>query len=297
MEIQYIREWIDLAETMSFSKTAERLHISQSSLSRHIQTLEKELGEPLLIRSTRKTELTGFGRMYLPLARKIREADDYARKSASHYLQNRDAAVTLGVSRSPHLYLVTDSVLSFREAYPTIPVHMTEGSVFELRRELDEGRLHIATTACTKREKTKHHFISAGYSSLAAVLMKDHYLATYDTIPLHRLHGADLLVPEMNTVFSRELTYALERDGILPNIVYHGGTKNAIRLLAGTDSILIADMESAKEQMTTDMVIRPLSAGLEFEFGLEYTSQLTKNEKLFVSHIRKLFQKSRPRQL
>ncbi|MBR4162570.1 MAG: LysR family transcriptional regulator, partial [Solobacterium sp.] len=81
MEIHYIIEFVDLADTKSYSESAKNLHISQSSLSRHIQFLEKELGEPLFVRSTRKMALSPFGRSYLPYAKKIAEANRLAEKA------------------------------------------------------------------------------------------------------------------------------------------------------------------------------------------------------------------------
>ena len=66
MDLAYIREFVALASSLSFSETAEQMHISQSALSRHIQALEKELGEPLFIRSTRKMRIPFATRILSP---------------------------------------------------------------------------------------------------------------------------------------------------------------------------------------------------------------------------------------
>ena len=62
MRIDYIREFVRLADTMSFSKASEDLFISQPSLSRHISLLEAELGVRLVDRNTRNAALTAAGR-------------------------------------------------------------------------------------------------------------------------------------------------------------------------------------------------------------------------------------------
>ena len=55
---------------------AEELYISQSSLSKHIMSIEKELGHSLFNRTTRKVSLTSFGKTYLPYAQRIVATDD-----------------------------------------------------------------------------------------------------------------------------------------------------------------------------------------------------------------------------
>ena len=291
MELQYIREFIHLADTRSYSRSAAELHISQSSLSRHIQLLEKELGELLFMRSTRSVTLTDFGQIYLPCAKKIIAADDSAVRTVSRYLKTKTETVILGVSHNPQLYLVTDSIRSFRSAHPDIPVRITEGSIQELQNELEDGTLHLATTAYSRREHAKNAFIPAGESSLVAVIPENHFLASYDTVPLYRLNGIHLMVPAKDTLFYRELSYWLKRDGIVPDIVYQGSVGGSISLLKDGMGIMIEDRKSAFDTQSEGTVIRPLSPEISYTFGLEYTNHLSRNEQIFVSHIRNLLSK------
>ena len=69
MDINYFREFVILAETKNYWAASERLFIGQSSLSKHIKTLEKSLGAALFDRTSRKVELTEFGKRMLPYAR------------------------------------------------------------------------------------------------------------------------------------------------------------------------------------------------------------------------------------
>ena len=66
MEIEYIRQFALLARDCHFQSAADELFISQSTLSKHIAALEKELGQKLFHRTTRQVELTDFGRAFLP---------------------------------------------------------------------------------------------------------------------------------------------------------------------------------------------------------------------------------------
>ena len=67
MELSYIREFVVLAETGNYLEAADALFIAQSSLSRHIKSIELDLGSPLFDRTTRKVVLNGFGQAFLAI--------------------------------------------------------------------------------------------------------------------------------------------------------------------------------------------------------------------------------------
>ncbi|MCD7856240.1 MAG: LysR family transcriptional regulator [Clostridiales bacterium] len=67
MKLEYLNEFITLSETKNYSVCADALYISQPSLTRHIQELEKELGVPLFERAARGVVLTEEGNLFIPL--------------------------------------------------------------------------------------------------------------------------------------------------------------------------------------------------------------------------------------
>jgi DNA-binding transcriptional LysR family regulator len=81
-ELRHLRYFIAVAEELSFTRAAERLHVVQQSLSTAIQQLERELGVQLFIRTTRKVELTDAGQRLLEEARPALSAVEHAWESA-----------------------------------------------------------------------------------------------------------------------------------------------------------------------------------------------------------------------
>ena len=71
MELNYIREFVFLANINNFQEAADALYISQSTLSRHIQSLENELQNKLFDRTTRSVQLSEFGKFFLPYAQEL----------------------------------------------------------------------------------------------------------------------------------------------------------------------------------------------------------------------------------
>src|SRR2546427_5686677 len=77
MTLVQLRHLISVAQTGSFSRSAEAMHLTQPALSRSVRALEQELGIPLFDRIGRHSELTAFGREMLGRARAlVAEADE-----------------------------------------------------------------------------------------------------------------------------------------------------------------------------------------------------------------------------
>lgn len=83
MEIRHLRYFLAVAEELSFSKAAKRVHIEQSPLSRAIKSLEAELGVPLFERNCRRMELTAAGLIFQEQSRYVLAALSEARRKVT----------------------------------------------------------------------------------------------------------------------------------------------------------------------------------------------------------------------
>ena len=76
MELRHLRYFVALADTLSFTRAAERVHVTQSTLSHQIRQLEDEIGRPLFDRIGKRVLLTDAGETFLGYAAKaLREVD------------------------------------------------------------------------------------------------------------------------------------------------------------------------------------------------------------------------------
>ena len=123
---------------------ADELFISQSTLSKHILSLEKELGLSLLNRTTRKVQLNQYGAAFLPYAQRVVDADtEFRNKLASMKSSTRDG-IRLGVLPAFISYHIEDAVIEFRKKYPQFPISIVEGSNSILMDYLKEGECNLA---------------------------------------------------------------------------------------------------------------------------------------------------------
>ena len=96
MEINYLKEFVVLAQTGNFMEAAELLYVSQSTLSKHIKSIEVELGVSLFDRTTRKVTISKFGQLLLPYAQQISELQEMYISALRTSLETEQETLTLG---------------------------------------------------------------------------------------------------------------------------------------------------------------------------------------------------------
>ena len=116
MQIEYLREFLVLGQTLNFHMAAEALFITDSALSRHISLVENELGVPLFYRSTRNVEFTPIGhQLYLKVSELIKKYDDI-HNDISIYLAGYSHVFKLGL---PY-YAMSDYLGTAPSAFSTL---------------------------------------------------------------------------------------------------------------------------------------------------------------------------------
>ena len=116
MDFDQIRAFINVASLKSFSAAAEKLFISQPSISVRIKALEEELGVILLDRSkAREPVLTEAGRLFLDYAQSIINLEDECREKLSGQLEQFGGLVHVGASTVPGTYLLPHLLADFKK--------------------------------------------------------------------------------------------------------------------------------------------------------------------------------------
>ncbi|MGN1027176.1 MAG: LysR family transcriptional regulator [Faecousia sp.] len=144
MDIAYVREFVSLAKYGNFMAAAEELYISQSSLSKHIMSMEKELGHPLFNRTTRKVSLTSFGKSYLPYAQRIVAADDEFQAFIAQMEKEQKHVIRFGVLPAFIPYHAEEAVIEFKQKFPNYSVSLLEAPNAELLNRLTDGTCNFA---------------------------------------------------------------------------------------------------------------------------------------------------------
>lgn len=122
MDIGRLKYFIVTAEEGSISRAAERLHITQPPLTRHIQSLEEELGVPLFKRTRWGVELTESGKAVLNHARSISAQVDRASEQIRKIARGQQGQIDVGVYGSAVLDLIPKILSNYSSAHPEVKV-------------------------------------------------------------------------------------------------------------------------------------------------------------------------------
>lgn len=127
MNLRHLEHWLALADTGSFSRAAEKLHITQSALSRSIQALEEELGGPLVDRIGKRNELTPLGQSVLERARRIVHEAEELKLGAVALQHGGMGSLRLGLGSGPGAMLMTPWLVYMARHHPGVKVSITRG--------------------------------------------------------------------------------------------------------------------------------------------------------------------------
>ena len=232
MEIEYIREFIVLAETGSFLETAERLFISQSSLTRHIKSIEEELGAKLFDRTTRKVKLNSFGRLFLQYAREIDRIQYEYTTVFYNKLQGVSGAVRVGAPPTMIPYRITEVLARFQRENSAFSLEVIEGDSLQLTKMLRSGQCDLAFIREPSDVDNEFNKLPYATDLLVALIPESHLFARQDAIQLSDLIHEPLILVGRDTFAYSFCVGECRKAGFEPRIVYSGHfTDNIIDLV------------------------------------------------------------------
>jgi DNA-binding transcriptional LysR family regulator len=120
MDLQRLRTFKVLSETLHFRHAAERLGITQSAVSQQIAALEQELGAALFERIGRRVFLTPAGTVLAGEAAKVLAAESRAREAVGAVSRGDAGRLRVGASTTPGIYLVPEVLGRFRADFPRV---------------------------------------------------------------------------------------------------------------------------------------------------------------------------------
>jgi DNA-binding transcriptional LysR family regulator len=143
MELKQMRYFLALAEEQNFSRAADRLHITQPPLTRHIKALEDELGTALFVRTTKGAELTDAGRALLAEVPNILALSSRASEQAQLAGRGLIGRLDVGIFSSGVLNVIPRLLADFHTQRPTVKIGLHNMSKVEQIAALRDRRINI----------------------------------------------------------------------------------------------------------------------------------------------------------
>ena len=210
-----------LAETLNFTRAAERLHMAQPPLSASIRKLEEELGVLLFDRLPGGLRLTSVGEAVLRDARLALFHADQVRRTSKEGAAGTAGALRLGFTGSAAYEAVPRLLQAFRTEYPKVDIEIYESTTTELLRRIESQALDVALVAYPVLEDTSAQVVLLRHERLMAAVRIDSPLAQRSEVTLAELAQAPFIIhsrsqaPHMHFI----VLHAFQHAGIQPRVV------------------------------------------------------------------------------
>ena len=263
MELRHLRYFITVAEELSFSKAALKLHTAQPSLSQQIKDLEDDIGVQLFHRTKRKVELTEEGLVFLEQARLTLTQADKAITMARQVAAAKVQYLKIGFVPSAEIRIFPYILPRLRVKLPKLQIRTLNLKESDQIAELKKGDLDMIFI---NQEFQNEVFASQLIlkEPLVFMLPKQHPLAQLTEIPVGQLNGLAITVLSQKLsqpLFDTITQYIEQRQIQFQTISEANSIAESIQAVHSGQSCAI--LPSYMQALATDQIVmRPLSHAL-----------------------------------
>ena len=193
MELRTLRYFLEVAREGNITHAAQRLHISQPTLSKQLKELEGELGKKLFIRGNYNVRLTDEGML---LRKRAEDILDMVGKTEDEFRALGEITggdVRIGCAESDGMKYLAQRVKSLQERYPRFRLHLYSGNTEDVEEHLDRGLLDFAVLA-QEVDLSKYNYLELPDADIWGVVMrKDSPLAAKKAVCMEDLLDLPLI--------------------------------------------------------------------------------------------------------
>lgn len=218
MDIKQISYFMAVAQEGSFSRAAEKLGVSQPTLSIAIKRIEEELRVQLFYPFNRKQYLTDEGLRLRDGAAKIIEAYQETVESVTSFGETSSGVVRLGLSPLFGACFFGNILPNFLDTYPNIKIHMIEDGAKKIDELVEKGEIDIAVTLNTAHASS---FAYCHFSTQRNVVLlnKNHPLASVESLAVADLRNESFAIFNQDFILHHQIIGACHAAGFQPKIV------------------------------------------------------------------------------
>ena len=269
MTLRQVESFLALSREGNFTRAARRLHLSQPTLSEHIQELEREIGKPLFARRHRQVVLTEAGRVLEPYVTGIVASLESAAQAVAELDGLRHGSLLLGASTTPGIYVLPRIIGHFRAAYPGITLSLQIANSRTIEERVRAAHLDLGVVG--------GHVLGTGQQCVAAGLVDelvlivppDHEWARRSSMGIERISEQPLLMREEGSATRLLTERALQQAGVPYRVAMELDHTEAIKqaVMAGLGMAIVSAHAVRREIAAKYLAgVRIRGAGLRRHF-------------------------------
>jgi DNA-binding transcriptional LysR family regulator len=196
LDIHQLNVFVVAAETLNFTQTAQQLHMTQPSVSQHIQGLERHFDTLLFLRNGRNLELTDSGMALLPLAKEAVALSMRIDETMASLKGGLYGHLMFGCSTTPGKYILPHLLAQFHREYPQVRVTCQVSPQLDALKSLENGDVHFALFSLPHDSFPDIEAISFMCDPISLIVPLDHPWAKRTEIDVQELLDADFILRE-----------------------------------------------------------------------------------------------------
>jgi DNA-binding transcriptional LysR family regulator len=233
MDLPQLEMFLAVAREKSFTRAGERLHVSQSAVSRQVGLLERELGGKLFHRDGRRVALTHAGELLLGIASGIsRQVEDAAEQvSAVHDL--RRGRLRLAGGMSVCMYILPRLVKRYRELHPDVDLRVTSGTSEAILRKMRAREIDLALLTLPVADRDVE-VVPVLKEEMVVVTAPGHPLTRRGAVDPRELGRHPLILYEIGSRTRDAVETYLQEEGVSFDVVMESENAEIIKAMVAT---------------------------------------------------------------
>jgi len=287
MDLRQLEYFQMVSKLNNITRAAERLHVTQPSISVSMQKLEEELGVLLFDRSQKKILLTTEGKVFLKRVEGILSTLGEAVLEMNDYQGLAKGTIKVGVPPMIGSFIFPAIFAGFRKIYPNIDFIITEDGSLAVRELLEQGELDLGIIIL-REESNFLNTIVIQENQIIACLPLNHPLAKSKTISFKDLRNEKFIMLKEDTFHRRAVLEACERSGYYPEIILSSSQTETIRALVANGlgvSFLLESIARRKRDLIGIQLEEPIK--IDIALAWKKDKYLSIASQTFIDFIQK----------
>jgi len=243
-QLQY---FLAVAESLHFSRAAERLFVTQPTLSHQLAELESQLGTALFDRSGKAVRLTQAGELFRAYAKRSLDEIEAGCSALAELEGLQRGELRIGVNQSFVHRLMPPIISEFLAWHPAVRLHVHEMTANQIERQLADGILDLGIAfAPSALPETELEAILD--ERFLLVVKHDHALASRSRVRMAELDGVPMVLLGREYSTRQLIEHYLAEAGVTPMVVCETNTIELMRRLVGASGLAAIMPESSVEE-------------------------------------------------
>lgn len=296
MELRVLRYFLEVAREENITRAAQRLHVSQPTLSKQLKDLEGELGKKLFVRSNYSIRLTDEGML---LRKRAEDILDMVDKTAGEFKALGEITggdIRIGCAEADGIKHLARCAKALQEQYPRIRLHLYSGNTEDISERLDKGLLDFGVIV-QQVDLSKYNYLEVpGADQWGVVMRKDSPLAQKTAVRMEDLLDLPLICSRQGITEDYPRWFGEKVDQLHIVATFNLGYNAGILVREGVGYALSFD-KLINTGADSELCFRPLTPALETKMYVIWKKYqvFTRVAEVFLTQLRQeLYNKPAP---